>query len=485
MLCVVPVSLADKELMMPFLSAVLAQGECKNHNLLVVAAPSARLYATRIHAEIGKLFAKSEVHIFDSDGPIGWPCGPNYYFCRAVEYIEKSGNKLPWLWCELDSTALKTGWLDAIQLEYESAGTPFLGVKDFFVMRACNTQIKAEYMVGVGVYPPNFSELTGDPNQLRVASMAFDGHYGAKISNTMSHSDFIQHCFRTKYYEKTSDGIFKGTHARDYRGKKMDNPVLPETVLLHGCDDGSLSKLVAPQLDSPTELETIPTFIAMPRCGTTYTREALRLILRDRAVRLGVSWAVLEFGGENGPAIEFYTLEAQPKPKQPIENLWYLKGKNVLFSCITSESRKVNEYNLIERISAFTKKPLEVFTFVRPPVDRITSVSLYNGQPQITENWMVKYLYSVFYGEEDIPTEAKYHALEGLIEAKKLTVYQYPHMNEALCKIARTKLPRFFGEISHDETMFNRRPAGWVQLPQDISNMNSFDTALYEASQIP
>lgn len=482
MLCVIPVSMADKELMMPFLSAVIAQGESKNHNLLVVAAPSARLYATRIHAEIGKLFVESEVHIFDSDGPIGWPCGPNFYFCNAVEFIEKSGNKLPWLWCELDSTPLKTGWLDAIQLEYESAGTPYLGVKDLFNAKVGNFSITHKYMVGVGVYPPNFRQLTGDPKQLEAASTAFDVHYGSKIFENTAQSKFIQHCFRTKNYQKTNEGVFKGGHASSYKHKKMDNPVLPETVLLHGCDDGSLSKLVAPQLDPPTELETIPAFIAIPRCGTTYTRESLRLILRDRAARLGVSWAILEFGGENDPAIEFYTLETKPKPKQPIENLWYLKGKKVLFVCITSVSRRINEYNLIERISAFTQKPLKAFSFVRPPVDRLASVSAYRGQPEITENWMTKHLYSVFYGEEDIPTEAKYHALEGLIEAGQLTVFRFPHINEALCKIARTKLPKFFGEISHEENHFHRRPIGFVQLPEDIASLNSFDAALYEAA---
>ena len=126
MLCVVPVSIADKELLVPFLSSVLSQGECKNHKLLVVAAPLARLYATIIRADIGELFYESEVHIFDSDGPAGWPSGPNYYFSNTAQHLDESGNLLPWLWCELDSTPLKTGWLDKIENEYKKTEKLYL-----------------------------------------------------------------------------------------------------------------------------------------------------------------------------------------------------------------------------------------------------------------------------------------------------------------------------------------------------------------------
>ena len=485
MLCVVPVSIADKELMIPFLSAVIAQGECKNHNLLVVASPSARLYATRIYAEIGKLFAESEVHIFDSDGPIGWPCGPNYYFCRAVEYIEKSGNKLPWLWCELDSTPLKAGWLDAIQLEYESAGTPYLGIKDSFMMRANKVEIPTNYMVGVGVYPPNFSELTGNPNQLTVASKAFDVHYGDKTSEAMTESKIIQHCFRTKNYQKTTEGTFKGCHGHEYKGKQMDNPVSPETVLLHGCDDGSLSMLNSVQLDPPEELDTIPTFLAIPRCGTTYTRESLRLILRDRAVRLGVPWAVLEYGNEDGPMVEFYVLNTKYKPRTTMAVLSEIINKDILFICVTSVSLKNEEPNLIERLSAYTKKSLQFFTVIRPPVDRIMSVSAYNGETEVSNNWATNYLYFLFYGKGQVPVDGKFRAIEGLIESNILTVFRFPHINKALCELARTKLPRFFGRLTHENKKFNRRPVGSVYLPEDVASLNLFDAALYENSIIP
>ena len=484
MLCVVPVSIADKELLVPFLSSVLSQGECKNHKLLVVAAPLARLYATIIRADIGELFYESEVHIFDSDGPAGWPSGPNYYFSNTAQHLDESGNLLPWLWCELDSTPLKTGWLDKIENEYKKTEKLYLGVKDSFNQKVGNFSVNHNYMVGVGVYPPNFVQLTGDPQQLKIASSAFDVHYGAKVFEETAESKLIQHCYRTRNYKDT-DGTYQGLHAPTYRNKNMDNPISSETVLLHGCDDGSLSKLTSRQLDPPEELDTIPTFLAIPRCGTTYTRESLRLMLRDRAVRLGVNWAVLGYENKDGPMVEFYVLNTEHQPRKTIADLSEITNKDILFICVTSFAFSNEESNLIERLSQYAKKPLRPFTFIRPPVDRIMSVSAYNGETQISKNWATSYLYFIFYGKDQTPIDGKFRAIEGLIEFNKLEVFRFPHINNVLSKLTRTNLPQFFGRNSHENKKFNARPVRDVYLPDDVSSLNFFDAALYECSLIP
>ena len=484
MLCVVPVSCHENNLLIPFLSAVSANGSCEKHCLLIVASPSARLQAIQIQAGIGHLFLNSNVHIFDKDGPAGWPCGPNFYFSKTLEYLVESKNQLAWLWCELDCTPIKNNWLDVIESEYESADGAFLGVKDFFIKNLGNFKIQHNYMVGVGVYPSNFESILGDPKELMIASMAFDAHYGHKIFDKTTDSKTIQHCYRTVNYF-ASGGIIKGSHTRNHAFKKLDNPVSNETVLVHGCKDGSLSNITCPQIELDFELDTIPTFLAIPRCGTTYTRESLRLMLRDRAVRLGANWAVLGYENEDGPMVEFYVLNTEHQPRKTIADLSEITNKDILFICVTSFAFSNEESNLIERLSQYAKKPLRPFTFIRPPVDRIMSVSAYNGETQISENWATSYLYFIFYGKDQTPIDGKFRAIEGLIEFNKLEVFRFPHINNVLSKLTRTNLPQFFGRNSHENKKFNARPLRNVYLPDDVSSLNFFDAALYECSLIP
>jgi hypothetical protein len=216
----------------------------------------------------------------------------------------------------------------------------------------------------------------------------------------------------------------------------------------------------------------------------------MRQILRDRANRLRKSWAVLQFGNNGGVEIEAYILGAEPAPMQSLTMLFKMNHPGLLFACATSiafenrDSRK----SVVDQIAQHSPKPLECFTFIRPPVDRIESSSAYNQSEQISENWMTKYLYACFYPEEQwpapTPIEAKFRALEGLIESDKLKVFRFPFFNEALSKISASKLPLHFGEISHRERSFNRRPAFHAAFDSEkIKSGNEVDLKLYKLSQ--
>ena len=486
MLLVVPVSIFDRQIMLAFTSAVQAHGQCKKHRLLVVASPQASIYALRLSIEIGGLFESCETHIFDEDGPEGWPIGPNYYFSQTVKHLEKTGNSLPWLWCELDSTPMRPNWLDIIETEYVASAMPCLGIKATCDRRSGKVVVQQNYVVGVAVYPPHFSQYFRDYLHFP-PDTAFDLYLGAHLHDLAAQSQTIQHCYRTKQYQDIGGGIFQGCHALDYKNKPMNDPVNPETALVHGCDDGSLARLIAPRRPKPKELDAVPLFLAVPRCGTTYTRESLRQILRDRANRLRKSWAVLQFGNE-GVEIEAYVLDAEQAPRQSTAMLFKMNQPGLLFACATSVAFRNQNSNIpvVDKIAQHSPKPLECFTFIRPPVDRIESSSVYNQDAQISENWMTKYLYACFYPEEQwsvlTPIESKFRALGGLIESDKLKVFRFPFFNEALSKISNSRLPLYFGDISHQKKSFNRRPVGSVYLPEDVASLNLFDAALYEAA---
>lgn len=484
MLCVVPVSCHENNLLIPFLSAVSANGSCEKHCLLIVASPSARLQAIQIQAGIGHLFLNSNVHIFDKDGPVGWPFGPNFYFSKTLEYLVESKNQLAWLWCELDCTPIKNNWLDVIASEYESGDGAFLGVKDFFIKNLGNFKVQNNYMVGVGVYPPNFESILGDPKELMIASMAFDAHYGHKIFDKTTESKTIQHCYRTVNYFD-SGGIIKGSHTRNHAFKKLDNPVSNETVLVHGCKDGSLSKITCPQIELDFELDHFPVFLAIPRCGSTYTRWSLRLILQYAATIKGVACSVVTFGDSTkSPALEIYTLNKTSTSVQSISDLYKTDLRGALFACITSKAFGSGQTSLIDRLRPISPKPLFSFSFVRDPIERIKSVSNHNGKPEINSNWITNYLYSMFYEThyDLIPDDAKLRAITGLIESKNLHLFDFENINESLCDITQTNLPRFFGDASHSEKEYNRRPKSgdvFSAFENEIQDLNTIDSKLY------
>jgi hypothetical protein len=243
---VIPISSADADLADSFASALQHFGKSEGFSCLVVAKPTDQPHAEKLVGLLEGLFDSVSTHIFPSDGPTGWPKGPGHYWASTIRHMISIQNSEPWLWMELDCTPLCEGWAMKLLTEYNLSQKPFMGVIEPTLKTDAEGQIvkDGEHMVGAGVYPPvvaNYSLLWGYASQM---DQPFDILCQWEILPHTHNTKLIQHAFRTSNYEVTKEGI-KGTNDPALpKGVDFDRVLSSEAVLHHGCQDGSLFKVL-------------------------------------------------------------------------------------------------------------------------------------------------------------------------------------------------------------------------------------------------
>lgn len=238
MLVVIPVSSHDSELVEDFCEILNFFSPYKSHDLLVVSRPLDLAHSQIVFKSVKNSFRSAKLHTFSEDGPLGWPQGPNFYWNRTIKYLLSSANSLPWFWMELDITPIEEGWLDAFETEYLESGKRCLGVIQ------PNISVASSHLVGVAVYPSDIESICGSWRYVCDNNIAFDVACQHELVPESANSKIFQHNFRTRDYRCTNSGI-KGIDVEVRpTGMRFDNIVKPETMLVHGCTDGSLARLI-------------------------------------------------------------------------------------------------------------------------------------------------------------------------------------------------------------------------------------------------
>jgi hypothetical protein len=244
MLVVIPVSASDNKISPDFCAAVKNFAPY-SHEVLYVARPSDVPSLADASDRLRGCFREERAHLFDVDGPRGWPVGPNFYWQQTILHLAKTGNQQPWLWLEMDCTPLRQGWLDDLDQEYRECGKPFMGMfgKSSVVGKTGKTMLLSEHLVGVAIYPPQISNYLEIHDHAEF-NVAFDYLYQYEMIPQSHESRLMQHGFRTKMFHEQL-GVIKCHDASNLpEGKRHDQPVKPGIALHHGCIDGSLSKLI-------------------------------------------------------------------------------------------------------------------------------------------------------------------------------------------------------------------------------------------------
>lgn len=249
MLIVIPISSSDAELSPYFVGAIRSCHPHLNHKFLIVSRPSDADLANKLHEQIGTAAVPGgiSVHCFEQDGPKGWPLGPNFYWSETVRLLQNKNNLLPWLWMELDCTPLVPGWADKLEEEYKNCGTPFLGMYGYrSLISSTGHETRQKHLVGVAVYPPQVTEYSTLWSGVSNTETAFDVVCENEFVPKSTESKIMQHGFRTSNYMIGQENIIKGFPTSVYQlDFTYDKPIQEGVVLHHGCEDGSLAKLVA------------------------------------------------------------------------------------------------------------------------------------------------------------------------------------------------------------------------------------------------
>lgn len=248
MLLVIPVSEADVHLADDVMALMKAFGPYQHHDLLVVGSTENANNVNRIREAISPMFRKSEAHIFDCPAK-GWPLGPNYYFRASILHMFANGLlDQPWYWFELDNTPLKTGWLDALQTEYNLSQAIFMGPKQatFYKDKDNQLVIDGHHMCGTAIYPGDFtnrSALWKFEN-----GIAFDVWIQWEVLPHLHDTNLMQHNWKTRNYRRKNGQIISDNFDMPHPDLKTNTPLRSEAVVCHGCKDGSLAKLILDEL---------------------------------------------------------------------------------------------------------------------------------------------------------------------------------------------------------------------------------------------
>jgi hypothetical protein len=249
---IVPVSAHDKHLLPAFTDCLLKFGGLEEHPVLFFPLPAAK-EETFIAAE--RLGA--EVHPLEQNYEGGSPLAPNRHFANTVFALGQMGNTSPFLWMELDMLPVKHRWAVALFEDYRYGGTPFRGAvvdpsfndNGSVVFRSGDTM-----MMGTGIYPPNMDRderlkpLLMDLTKPGIWNPpdAFDVYLRWVIKGIgVSHTPLISDMWATQNYRRTAEGfvcesVDHGNRVVRERGGLVNR----SAVLVHGCKDGSLAKLL-------------------------------------------------------------------------------------------------------------------------------------------------------------------------------------------------------------------------------------------------
>jgi hypothetical protein len=248
MLVVIPVSESDSKLINDFASCLHYFGSYKHHEVLVVCRPSDALHGVRLFNHVKTAFEnRANIHVFEDDGIRGWPQGPNHYWKQTILHLKDIKNTQGWLWMELDMTPLKNGWLDILEREYKKQNKPCLGwVQNTTTITSERTLVNiGKHLVGAAIYPPDIDVCCSIWKHVDKISTAFDVLCQWELVPNSHHTELFQHCFRTQNYKKYAPNYIKGEDHNNFPdGLSFDAPISEKAVLHHGCEDGSLARLL-------------------------------------------------------------------------------------------------------------------------------------------------------------------------------------------------------------------------------------------------
>lgn len=216
------------------------------HNAVVGFGPNVSDKAAEFRKGLEEFYTTVLSDSYDMDPPQGWPKGPNTVFNRAARFMASTPGESPWLFFELDATPIAKNWLSSLERQWRERGLPCMGVVAPTVrVGADGTQSEdGVHMVGCGIYPHGFA-LRSVLIRFLDANDPFDVQLQYEVKNMgVAHTDQIGHHMDTKNY-RLENGKVVCDRIKELPVVYHGVVPLEGKVLIHGCKDASLAKLLA------------------------------------------------------------------------------------------------------------------------------------------------------------------------------------------------------------------------------------------------
>ena len=252
----IPVSRHDRHLIQDLVKSLETFKPGSDHELIIFGSREVEQDVLALDKQIKHLFDSSETLIID-DTMLGWPMSCNFYFQQLCRYLANKKDVDAFMWFELDTTILKSNWLDIISAEYYADTTKaakekrdpriYLGAKER-VYEGKNGELLPESLAGqrmapIGVYSKEIC-LSPVLNSMSMSNRHWTHIIQWYVVKRMTDSSLIQNNWRTKNYRHEGKNFVCDSDANLAWDVHWNKPVDESAVLVHGCKDSSLFKLL-------------------------------------------------------------------------------------------------------------------------------------------------------------------------------------------------------------------------------------------------
>ena len=254
----------DCELALESAKAIAEQGLNTSHRATLCCTEGTPLLP-QITEELRKAFPEVG-RIVAQDGFNGWPLGPNQMFSDACSHCYRYED--PWYFWEPDCVPMVKGWVDRLEEEFNKDTGKIMGcLIEGGVAPSGKTMYKL--IVGSAVYPPKFL------NECKIAANLYNYNIYFKDRDVIPepwdvrcrwgflkqgrNTDLIKAYWKSCNYQRRGESIVfsaENSEAQDVQEVTCpDRTVSPEAVVVHGCKDGSLHRMIYDKYCPPVYAE--------------------------------------------------------------------------------------------------------------------------------------------------------------------------------------------------------------------------------------
>lgn len=249
---IIPLSLEDAHLLPDFVELYQRLGGTPSHEVMLF--PTAGVLQQAKQAQQAMLpFAKNvEVVPWEMPNQHTFPAAGNFMFQHCVFEHQARGDG-PFYYFELDNTPREKGWMEKIEVDYVMSGCRFMGTDaPMRVKNPQNGQIITDeqdrFMIGTGIYPAQFSRWCDGQFKFAKFQEPWDTLIRNYTNRSLHKTKLIQHRWRTCNYREEEGKIICDNDASNPFGTDSSGEISKDAIVVHGCKDGSLARLIISQL---------------------------------------------------------------------------------------------------------------------------------------------------------------------------------------------------------------------------------------------
>ena len=260
---IIPIGPKDADNLKLLVQNILAVGRVQQP-ILLVTVPSRLTEATQAQEDLLTVCTTVELVDTGDEFPSAGYMGANRMFHWVGTHLYVNGNKQGWLWLEPDCS-VRPGWSDALECEYADAKQPYMG----FVRPQKHKDEKGtiyfkagdNMMMGVAIYSP---QMLNDPemlplfNNLKISAPPAHPKYPWDIylrwrffKRGVHETPLMHDKWRTLNYRRENGKLVCDPDPEAPMGAAVGGAVSDAALLIHGCKDGTLQRLIISENSKP------------------------------------------------------------------------------------------------------------------------------------------------------------------------------------------------------------------------------------------